>query len=112
MSDPMIDPLPPDLMELLEREKRAYPEDDAMKAAVLARVEATIAPRGPGGDDGGGGGDGGPAGGGIPPGGAGQAAVFGTRAVLAISAASFLAGGIVATVAVSPSAWTAPSPTA
>jgi hypothetical protein len=41
MSDP-IEPLPPDIAALLERERDAYPEDPALKSAVLGRVERAI----------------------------------------------------------------------
>jgi hypothetical protein len=99
VSDPMIDELPRDLVALLSRESLAYPEDESMRAAVLAGVEATVG--GPGGA-GGGGSDGGD-GGGAPPGAGVGAAVLhslGVRAVVAIATGAFLAGGIVGGVVV------------
>ncbi|CAN5885534.1 hypothetical protein BH11MYX4_BH11MYX4_22900 [soil metagenome] len=107
MTDPMIDPLPPDIVALLEREKLAYPAEASLKVEVLARVEKTLgAGVGPGG---GGSGDGGGAGG-HGAGGAVGALVrsFSARAVTAIAVGSFIAGGVVGGVVVN-QATTAPS---
>lgn len=41
MSEP-LEPLPPDIAELLEREKAGYPDDPALKSNVLERVERAI----------------------------------------------------------------------
>jgi hypothetical protein len=53
MSGSAIEHLSPEIAELLEREKDAYPEDAAMKRAVLSRVEMALvltgAVSGPGG---------------------------------------------------------------
>jgi hypothetical protein len=102
VSDPLIDPLPPGIAALLEREKLAYPEDAAMTAAAFAAVETAITGGGPSG--GGGGGEGGEPG--SPPGdglvgGSAAAVSFGAKAVAAIAAGAFLAGGLVGGVAVS-----------
>jgi hypothetical protein len=98
---PPIEPLPPGIASLLEREKNAYPEDIAAKRAVFARVEmalvlggATLGTAGAGSS------------GSAPPGGGGHSAA-GTGAasaaatvkgavtgkIVAIGLASFVAGG-------------------
>jgi hypothetical protein len=119
MSDPELEPLPAAILALLEREPLAYPEDVAMKAAVLARVETAVILQGPGGGgDGPGGGAGGPEGGSAPndpgpaagAGGAAGAAFSAAHVLAAVALGSFLAGGAVSALVLGV-AWSAPNPT-
>ncbi|MFT3765047.1 MAG: hypothetical protein QM820_05970 [Minicystis sp.] len=97
MNDPRIESSAPRIAALLEREARAYPEDPALKAAVLAQTELAAglraglpdAPHPPA-----------PAPGGsaaaTPAGSAAAgAARFGVRALAAVGISAFLAGGVV-----------------
>lgn len=94
MSDSPLDPLPPSIVALLEREKMAYPDDTAMKRAVLSRIETVIGLGSPGGGgDGGATGDGG--GGAGLSAAAGTASAIGARALAGVALASFIAGGVV-----------------
>ena len=105
MSDPKLDPLPPEIAALLARESAAYPENAALKTAILKRVELAALLIGPGGG-GGGGGDGGA--GGAHPSGSGSGTVSaglagGARALIGVGISAFVAGGIVGGAAMSPS---------
>lgn len=94
MTEPPVEPLSPDLEALLEREKLAYPEDAAMKAAVLARTTTVLALRGdPVPPDVGG--PGGPRGGGAP----GPAAASAAGAALSSKLGALAAVGVAAFVA-------------
>ena len=88
MSEPNLDPLPPEILELLQREKVSYSEDPSLKAAVLAGVEAAVLGLGP---SGGGGGAGGSS---AATGKSAAAATFGAKAVSLIAAGAFVVGGV------------------
>ncbi len=97
MSERGVEALPPEIAEVLEREKLGYPEDGELKAAVLGKVEMAVALGGGAGGGGGGKGDVSPP----APVGAGSAGaggatvVLGARAVTAIAVGTFLAGAVV-----------------
>lgn len=100
MTDPSLEPLPPELSALLEREKDAYPEHEAMKPAVLARVEMAIAlgmSPGSGGPPSGQPGPAGSAGAGAAHANAAGSAVKAAAAsrLVGVAVAAFLAGGVV-----------------
>jgi hypothetical protein len=107
VSEPPIDPLPPEIAALLAREKGAYPEDLAMKAAVLAHTELAIG-LGPGGG-GGGGGQGPsapqqrPAPPAAPPHVPLAAAKFGFSTLAAVGLAALVVGGVVGGAVMRPS---------
>ena len=113
MSELPIDPLPPEIAALLEREKGAYPEDATMKAAVLAHTELAVGLGlgGPGGAGGAGGASGGhgptspatPAPPVAPPHIPLAATTFGIPTLAAVGLAAFVVGGVVGGAAMRPS---------
>jgi hypothetical protein len=122
VSELPIDPLPPEIAALLEREKGAYPEDAAMKAAVLAHTELAVGLGlgGPGGAGGAGGASGGqgpsspasPALPAAPPHIPLAATTFGIPTLAAVGLAAFVAGGVVGGAVMRPSPALPPSASA
>lgn len=94
MKDIGIEPLPPEIAEILTREAAGYPDDPAMKAAVLARTELAVALGAAAGAGGAGLGmlDGESGRGAAAL--AGHAGAFGGRALAAVGLLAFLAGGV------------------
>lgn len=101
MTDPHIEPLPRDIAALLDRERDAYPEDAAMKAAMLARIETAVAlapppgaaapgPHGPAGGTSGAAGAGGAGAASV----AGAGAAGGVKGLIAVGVLAFVAGAV------------------
>jgi RNA polymerase sigma-70 factor (ECF subfamily) len=92
VTDEPVDPLPPDIAALIERERLAYPEDPSAKAAMLSRLELAVALGGGGGGHGRGGD------GGAPESQAPTLLARGARVLVAVACGAFVTGGVVGSV--------------